>query len=53
MSNEASSEQSCVRKGAGYDKVYPSGQNDLDTSYSERVLSARSEERRVGKECSS
>ena len=42
MSNEASSEQSCVRKGAGYDKVYPSGQNDLDTSYGERVLSANS-----------
>ena len=42
MSSEASSEQSCVREGAGYDEVYPSGQNDLDTSYGERVPSANS-----------
>ena len=42
MSCEASSEQSCVREGAGYDKVYPSGQDDPDTSYNERVPSANS-----------
>ena len=32
MSSEASSEQSCVCEGVGYDEVYPSGQNDPDTS---------------------
>ena len=37
MSSEASSEQSCVREGTGYDKVYSSGQNDPDASYLERV----------------
>ena len=42
MSSEASSEQSCLRKGAGYDKVYPSGQDDPSTSYDERVPSANS-----------
>ena len=42
MSSEASSEQSCVREGAGYDEVYPSGQDDPNTSYDERVLSANS-----------
>ena len=42
MSCEASSEQSCVREGTGYDKVYPSGQDDLDTSYDERIPSANS-----------
>ena len=35
-------EQSCVREGAGYDKVYPSGQDDPDTFYDERVPSANS-----------
>ena len=42
MSCEASSKQSCVREGAGYDKVYPSGQDDPDTFYDERVPSANS-----------
>ena len=42
MSNEASSEQSCVCEGAGYDEVYPSGQDDLGASYFERVPSANS-----------
>ena len=37
MSSEASSEQSCVREGTGYDKVYSSSQNDPDASYLERV----------------
>ena len=42
MSN-ASSEQSCVRKGAGYDEVYMLGQDDPDTSSSnERVPSTNS-----------
>lgn len=40
MSSEASSEQLCVRKGAGYDEVYLSGKDDLSTSYDERVPSA-------------
>lgn len=42
MSSEASSEQSCVRKGAGYDEVYPLGHNDPSTSYDERVPSGNS-----------
>ena len=42
MSNEASSEQSCVCKGADYDKVYQSGQKDPGTSYSKGVPSANS-----------
>ena len=42
MSSEASSEQSCVREEAGYDEVFPSGQDDLGTSYDERVSSANS-----------
>ena len=42
MSSEASSEQSCARKGAGYNEVYLSGQDDLGTFYDERVLSANS-----------
>ena len=42
MSSEASSDQSCVRDGAGYDEVYPSGQDDPDTSYDEQVLSSKS-----------
>ena len=37
MSSEASSEQLCVCKGAGYDEVYPSGQDDPNASYTERV----------------
>ena len=37
MSSEASSEQLCVHKGAGYDEVYPSGQDDPNASYIERV----------------
>nr|POF11311.1 hypothetical protein CFP56_75036 [Quercus suber] len=42
MSSEVSSEQLCVRKGTGYDEVYPSGQDDPGTSYDERVPSANS-----------
>ena len=42
MSNEASSEQLCVHEGTGYDEVFPSGQDDLDTSYDERVSFANS-----------
>ena len=42
MSSEASSKQSCVREGAGYNEVYPSGQDDPGASYSERVPSANS-----------
>ena len=37
-----SSEQSCVRKGKGYDEVYSSSQDDPDTSYDERIPSANS-----------
>ena len=36
------SNQSCVREGAGYDEVFPSGQNDPDTSSEERNPSATS-----------
>ena len=42
MSSEGSSDQSCVHKGAGYDEVFLSSQDDLDTSYDERVLSTNS-----------
>ena len=35
-------EQSCVCEEAGYDEVYPSGQDDLGTSYDEKVSSANS-----------
>ena len=42
MSSEASSDQSCVREGVGYDEVYLSGQDDLGTSYDERVPSSNS-----------
>ena len=42
MSNEASSEQSCVCKGVGYDEVFLLGQGDPDTFYDERDLSANS-----------
>ena len=42
MSSEASSEQSCVCEGAGYDEVYPSGQDDPVTSYDEMIPSANS-----------
>ena len=42
MSSEASSEQSCVHEGAGYDEVYPLGQDDLGASYLERVPSTNS-----------
>ena len=40
--SSASSEQSCVREGAGYDEVYPLGQDDLGISSEERVSSANS-----------
>ena len=42
MSNEASSKQLCVREEAGYVEVYPSCQDDLDSSDSEKVLSTNS-----------
>ena len=42
MSSEALSEQSCVREGAGYDEVFPLGQDDPSASYTERVLFANS-----------
>ena len=42
MSSEASSEKLFVHKGAGYDEVYSSGQDDPDTFYDERVSSANS-----------
>nr|POF03666.1 hypothetical protein CFP56_34423 [Quercus suber] len=42
MSSEASSEQSCVREGAGYDDVYPSGEGNLGASSLKRVLFANS-----------
>ena len=42
MSSEASSEQSCVHEGAGYDEVFLLGQDDPDTSYDERVPSTNS-----------
>ena len=38
MSREASSDQSCICDEEGYDEVYPSSQDDPDTSYDERVL---------------
>ena len=40
MSSEASSDQSCVRKGAGCDEVYLLGQDDPSTSYEEQVPSS-------------
>ena len=40
--SSASSEQSCVRKGAGYNEVYLLGQDDPGTSSEEKVLSANS-----------
>jgi len=40
--SSASSEQSCVRKRAGYDEAYPLGQDDPGTSSEERVPSANS-----------
>ena len=40
--SSASSNQSCVRNGAGYDEMYPSGHKDLDVSSEERSLSASS-----------
>ena len=42
MSNEASSDQSCVRDRASYNEVYSSGQDNPDTSYDERVPSSNS-----------
>ena len=40
--SSASSEQSCVHKGTGYDEVYPLGQDEPGTSSEERVPSANS-----------
>ena len=42
MLSEASSEQSCVYEGAGYDEVFSSGQDDPSTPYDERDPSANS-----------
>ncbi|KAL0008608.1 hypothetical protein SO802_010110 [Lithocarpus litseifolius] len=42
MSSEASSEQLCVHEGAGYDEVYPLGQDNLRASYPKRVPSTNS-----------
>ena len=38
--SSASSNQSCVRDGASYDKMYPSGHKDPDVSSEERSPSA-------------
>ena len=40
--SSTSSNQSCVHEGAGYDEVFPSGQNDPGTSSEERNPSATS-----------
>ena len=40
--SSVSSEQSCVRKGVSYDKVFQSGRNNLGTSSDERNPSATS-----------
>ena len=40
--SSVSCNQSCARKGVGYDEVFPLGQNDPDTSSEERNLSATS-----------
>ena len=40
--SSTSSNQSCVRDGAGYDEMYPSGHKDHDASSEERSLSASS-----------
>ena len=45
MSSEALSEQSYVRKGAGYDEVYPSGQTEPCASYPKRFPSTNSPSR--------
>ena len=40
--SSASSNQSCVRNGAGYDEMYPSSHKDHDASSEERSLSTSS-----------
>ena len=40
--SSVSSEQSCVREEAGYNEVYPLGQDNPGTSSDERVLSPNS-----------
>ena len=40
--SSASSKQSCVREGAGYNEVFSSGQDNPNTSYNERDLLANS-----------
>ena len=42
MFSEASSDQLCVRNGAGYDEVYHLGLDDPDTSSDDQVLSSNS-----------
>ena len=42
MSSEASSDQSCVHNGVGYDEVYSLGLDDPDTSFDDRVSSSNS-----------
>ena len=48
--SSASSNQSCIRNGAGYDEVFLSGQKDPDTSSEERNPSATSPSRDEGLE---
>ena len=43
--SSASSNQLCVRDGAGYDEVFPRGQKDPETSSEERNPSATSPSR--------
>ena len=42
MSSEVSSDQLCVRDGAGYDEVYMLGRDEPGTSYDERLPSSNS-----------
>nr|POF17245.1 hypothetical protein CFP56_18361 [Quercus suber] len=43
--SSASSNQSCVHEGTGYDEVFPSGQNDPNTSSENRDSSTTSPSR--------
>ena len=42
MSSEASSKQSCVHEGESYNEVYPSGQDNPNACYTEKVSFANS-----------
>ena len=46
--SSASSEQSCVHEGAGYNEVFPLGLNDPGTSSNERKPSTASPSTRDG-----